>query len=249
MAVVDSKKLISKLSFTVSSAETDIQSRLRVGSMLNYLIQSAIESADALGFGFTQLRDMDLLWVLNKVEIQIASIATWYNSLVVETWPKNINGLSYIRDHIIKTDTGQLVAKASTAWLAIDLKSRKPKLIQHNNTEIFTRLHEKNAIERFPLKLKSVTSEEKFKRQARYFDIDLNEHVTATRYLDWMMDTFSVEFHEAHYPKNVLINYASETMQDEEIVIARKLRNIHHYCFEGLNNDVRLAFRGELKFN
>ena len=55
-----------------------------------------------------------------------------------------------------------------------------------------------------------------------FFDIDLNKHVTSSRYVDWMMDSFSAEFHEANYPKKIALNYMKEVKLGEKIELIRQ---------------------------
>jgi medium-chain acyl-[acyl-carrier-protein] hydrolase len=46
--------LLSK--YKVTSSDTDMHARLWIGSFVNYLIYSAISSADIMGFGFAGLK-------------------------------------------------------------------------------------------------------------------------------------------------------------------------------------------------
>ncbi|MBK7094126.1 MAG: hypothetical protein IPH57_03330 [Saprospiraceae bacterium] len=82
-----------------------------------------------------------------------------------------------------------------------------------------------------------------------YYDIDLNGHVTARRYIDWMMDTFEVEFHQNNFPKIVSINYLNEIWPGEIIQITRNIAGEKTYIFEGINK-IRntIAFRGKIGF-
>ncbi len=60
------EELISVSTFKVTSADTDMEARLRLGALVNFLIQAAINSADALGFGFGGIRGQQLFWVLTN---------------------------------------------------------------------------------------------------------------------------------------------------------------------------------------
>ena len=54
------KSLTLNTNFSVTSADTDMFSRLRLGGLINFLIQSAIQSADDLGFGFGDISNQKL---------------------------------------------------------------------------------------------------------------------------------------------------------------------------------------------
>lgn len=234
--------------FEITTADTNMQSYLMVGSLANLLIQSAISSADQLGFGFSSLKQHNLLWVLSRLNIEIINPLKWYDTAEVETWPKNVDRIFYYRDFIIRNQKNEIVAKATSAWLAIDADSRRPKILNQEQTQVFTKLKNKFAIETAPEKLCPIKGNEVAKQKASYFDIDLNQHVTATRYIDWMMDALPITFLKENYPKQLTINYLKETLYNEEVAIIKQdLPN--EYVFEGNNlNTNNCAFRGKIVF-
>jgi len=235
--------------FEVTSADTDMHNRLRLGSLVNMLIQSAISSADMLGFGFSGLKDQHLFWVLSRLSLEIYEPIMWYDQLIVETWPKDVERIIYLRDFVIKNQRNQTVAKATSGWLAIDLQSKRPKVIQGLEGEVFYKLKDKHALDFSPEKLGAIESDNKSLHTTTYFDIDLNKHVTSTRYVDWMMDRFSLEFHKNNYPRALTINYIKETMPEATIEIIRQEIEEKVFQFEGNNLTLpATAFRGKIRF-
>lgn len=238
--------LITK--FEVSSADTDLKSRLRLSCLINYLIQSAIQSADDLGFGFANLSEQKMLWVLSRMNVEIVKPLNWYDTAIVETWPKTVERIFYMRDFIVRNQHNEIVAKATSAWLAIDLNSRRPKVLPPESTSTFTLLKDKHALKTAPLKLPAICGEQKSELLANYSDIDLNGHVTSTRYIDWMMDTFPIDFHQTNYPKYFCVNYLKETLPSEKITL-NSLNENNYYSFEGNNlSNMQVAFRGRIDF-
>ncbi|MEN8154379.1 MAG: acyl-ACP thioesterase domain-containing protein [Acidobacteriota bacterium] len=239
--------LISK--FKVSSAETDMEARLSLGALVNLLIQSATRSAYNLGFGFDNLRKHNLFWVFNRLTMEIFKPVKWNEKITIETWPKDIVGLLYTRDFIVRDEKDNIIVKATTAWLPIDLETKRPKRKESFESDFFTYLKDKNAIEEPPEKLPETKDGDLFEVRSTFFDIDFNKHVTSTRYVDWMMDTFPIDFHRDNYPKGLSINYLKETMPGEKIRIVRNMNKGKEYCFEGLNlNNSKRAFRGRISF-
>ncbi len=249
MKELSEKSLSLKTSFNVTSAETDMYSRLRLGGLVNYLIQSAIKSADDLGFGFRGLRKQQLFWVLSRMTLEIYRPLKWYEQVEVETWPKSVEKIIYLRDFIVKDGEGNVAARATSGWLAVDLHSKRPKKVDGVEADYFTHLKDKNALEQSPEKLSPFEGKDQFEIQSSYFDIDLNKHVTATRYIDWMMDTFSIEFHANNYPGKLSINYLKETKPKEIIRLKREQSDSNGYNFEGINIGANTdAFRGKVEF-
>jgi acyl-ACP thioesterase len=237
-----------KTKYKVTSADTDMFSRLKPGSLVNYLIQSAISSAENLGFGFSDLKQEHLFWVLNRLSIEIYRPVNWNEEIEVETWPKNIERIFYIRDFFVRDAQNKVIAKASSAWLAIDLITKRPGNFNKEKMELFTALKDINALQYSPEKLGAIKKQSETHITPTYFDIDLNKHVTSTRYVDWMMDTFSIDFHKENYPKTLSINYMKETMLGETITLSGQANGNFH-CFEGFNAaQNKVAFRTKVEF-
>jgi len=235
-------------SFKITTADTDMYMRVRLGGIVNLLIQSAINSAESLGFGFKGLRKQQLYWVLSRMTVEVYQPLVWNQEVEVETWPKTIEGLLYMRDFIVRDKLQNIIARATSGWLAIDAETKRPKFLDRIEAEMFMYLKDKHALNELPEKLPPTSAGETFHVQSGYFDFDLNRHVTSTRYVDWMMDSYSVDFHKTNYPKLLSINFMKETLPGDSLSI---IRNNHdsQFSFEGTNLlQKTVAFRGKIEF-
>lgn len=249
MSEISERTLTSVSSFKVTSADTDMYARLRLGAAVNYLVQAAIDSADRLGFGYGGIRNQNLFWVLSRLSVELYRPLKWYETVDVETWPKNAERILYLRDYILRDAEDNIVARATSGWLAVDIETKRMKKIDGIHVEFFDHLKEKHAIAEPPEKLFAVNDGDVFEIRSGYYDIDLNRHVTTTRYVDWMMDTLSLDFHEENYPRKLSLNIMKETMPGETIRLRRKQGNNNQYQFDGLNlNNGTNAFRASIEF-
>ncbi len=247
---ISKDKAIFITDFKVSSAETDMNGRLKIGSLINFLIQAATNSADNLGFGFENLVKQNLFWVFSRLTVEINRPIKWHEKLSVETWPKDITGILFIRDFIVRDINKDIVIKATTGWLAIDIETKRPaRVVDSMETDVFIKLKNKHGIIESPEKIKSVDKGEVFEIESKYYDLDLNKHVTSSRYIDWMMDTLSLDFHKNFYPKKLSVNYIKETKALENISIRKDTISENSFLFEGTNqNNNKIAFRGRIDF-
>ncbi len=249
METLSEKGLTSYSEFRVTSADTDMYARVRLGAVVNYLIQSAIDSADRLGFGYGGIRHQNLFWVLSRLTVELEQPLKWYEKLEVETWPKNVERILYIRDFILRDGNGIIVGRGTSGWLAVDLATRRMKKIDGIHAGFFDHLKDKHAIADPPEKLFPVKEGDEFDIQPAYYDFDLNGHVTTTRYVDWMMDTFSHEFHKNSFPRKLTLNIMKETMPGEKIFMRSRSDGDGVYRFEGMNSDSNTgAFRACICF-
>ncbi|MCG8698633.1 MAG: thioesterase [Bacteroidales bacterium] len=216
-------------SFEVTSAEIDITRKLRVSSLVNMIIQIAKQHADLLGWGFSDLIRNNQSWVLSRFIIDIEKYPAWDDNVIIETWPKGLNRLFYQRDIIVKDKSEKEIAKATTEWLVIDIKTRRPKLI--NTTDPILLLNGgKHAIEECIPTLKSLENwNYSHEDVIKYSDVDLNGHLTATRYIDLIFDTYKKNEIKNRKPRRIIVNYLKEVLWNQGVVIRRYEDKNHHY--------------------
>jgi len=243
------KNLITVTDFKITSADTDMEARLRPGALFSFLAHSAYLSADNLGFGYQHLKEHNLFWVLSRLEIHIHRPLLWNEVVEIETWPKDIEGILYIRDFNVRDREGEVVVQAGTSWLAIDRQSHRPRRKESFDSDLFSRLHNKTALSESSAKLPELPEGDCFRVHATYFDIDLNKHVTSSRYIDWMMDTLDIEYHRKHYPDKISVNYVKETMAGKEMDILRQEKGTGDFYFTGRHADnQKVSFKGRIQF-
>ncbi len=243
------EELVLTSTYNITASETDVKARLRLGALINLLIHSAYDSADRLGFGYKGVREQQLYWVLSRMTVEIYKPMKWYQDTVVDTWPKDIDSLLYLRDYQVKDKEQNDVARCTSGWLAIDIETKRPKKVNAIYADIFTQLKDKHGLTDVPEKLPAVTEGEKYEITAQYFDLDLNKHVTTSRYIDWMLDTLPLDFHLNNYPKRLAINFLRETMIGDKIQLIKSQTADNQFSFEGINLTKNTnAFRAKIDF-
>jgi medium-chain acyl-[acyl-carrier-protein] hydrolase len=243
-------KHILEEDFLVTSADTDFARKLRISSLINMYIQIAWHHAEELGFGISYLHQNNLAWVLSKLHLKIDAYPEWNDTLKLVTWPKGINRLFYLRDLEVNTKSGKQVARATSEWLIIDTKTKRPKLKGPDN-DVFNKNKDKHAIASLVENIDTLTGNfELFPLKISYSDIDLNQHLTTTRYIDWMFDTFEMDMHEKFHCTEVVLNFMREIPYGIEVSAKRNScpdKNCHN--FEIIkNNTEQTLFRGKIHF-
>ncbi|MDP4281989.1 MAG: thioesterase [Bacteroidota bacterium] len=243
------EKLILSMPFMVTSSDIDMYSRLRLGTLVSLLIQSANNSADNLEIGYEDLQEQKLFWVLSRLTLEIHKSLSWHQSGEVETWPKDVQKVLYIRDFLVKDRNKEIIARATSGWFGIDLETKHIRTIAGTQEFVLDKLKSKHALNIIPVKLFPVKEGKISEIKAMYFDIDFNGHVASSRYIDWMMDTFSIEFHQNNFPQKVTVNFLSETKLHDVIQLMRNTDDGKVFDFEGFNTTRNtIAFRGKIEF-
>ncbi len=237
--------------YTVTSADTDFTKKLNPASLVNMFIQSAWHHAEALGFGIDFLHKNETMWMLSRLHVKTYLFPFWNEKIVMRTWPKGIHRVFYQRDFEAFTINKELVAQGTSEWLIIDLKAKRPRLF-HTDHHIFNPEFVKHANEtHIPVLETPALTGEDFQRKVRYSDIDLNEHLTTTRYIDWMFDTFDLSFLIASQCKEVVLNFIHEIPFASKVNIMRYFPGgkQNGFLFEFIHPEKnQVFFRGRLTF-
>jgi medium-chain acyl-[acyl-carrier-protein] hydrolase len=226
-----------KSRFFIYSSDVDFQANLKPSSLVNYLIQTAWKHAENLGWGVDDLLKHNLAWVLSGLEIQVDFYPKWKEEIEIITWPKGINRLFYLRDFIFYDASGKEFGRATSSWLLIDIEKRRPKMHDLGN-EIFKINLNRHSIETIIPSLKfDGVPQNQLNSIVRYSDIDVNQHLTTTRYIDLMMDLFKPGFLEQKMPSEMIMNFMKEVVFDQNICMQNQLVSNNTYLFQLITSD------------
>jgi medium-chain acyl-[acyl-carrier-protein] hydrolase len=234
--------------FIVTSADCDHSRQLKVSSLVNMFIQIAWHHAEKLGFGIDFLHGNGMVWMLSRLQLKFGEQPNWNENIKASTWPKGIRRLFYLRDLHFEDSKGSKIVEGTSEWLMIDLKARRPKLYQPENN-VFKQNLDRHALsgEIEVIEMPS-SSPEEFNRLVHYSDIDLNHHLTTTRYIDWMFDTFSPDYIAENKPKGLVLNFIREIPCNTEVLIKRHNEK-RCYLFEfAAPHEKQVFFRARLDF-
>jgi acyl-ACP thioesterase len=205
-----------------SSSAVDIAKSLRVSEAFNYFQDVAGLHADNLGAGIDHIKEAyDIAWILMRVRLEIGRPAHLEEPLIVETWPQPPRG-SYDRDYLIKAEKdGELLARAVSTWILMNLTKHdieRGKVfdyaydIQKSERALDCRLRQLKA----PGPLAPAGE-----HPVRYSDVDYNLHVNNTRYIDFIMDAYPLDFHQEYEVGAIEVNYINEIRPDETLLVSK----------------------------
>lgn len=118
--------------YPVRSYEIDVGGRLRPAALCNYLQESAGLHARTLGVSVEQLLEQGMTWFLWRLHLRVERLPAWSEVVEVETWPAELGRPYAVRDFRIRVD-GQEIGVATSAWLLMDVASKRPirRMPQH----------------------------------------------------------------------------------------------------------------------
>ena len=193
--------------------------------------------ADSLKLGFNDLIVNNLGWVLSWAKVQIEENPEFGERILIRTWPKCRYKLFSLREFIVYNSSGKVLYRVSTAWLLINVKTKRITDIKNLPQQIYYQ-PDQYAINEFPEKITSDKDKEiLFFKKNRYTDLDINQHVNNTKYIELILDCYSAEQHKNNHFKSLTVSFISESFygDDLEIRFAPKGSNEKLDVVEGIN--------------
>jgi len=202
-------------SYPLRFFELDHNAELRFGTLLDFLQDIAGEDALDRGFGVEQLLPHGLTWMLSRYRIRLDAVAGMGDKISIRTWPSLHKGLSACREFEIFCN-GSRIGVASTAWMLIDLESRRPVRPKEKLGEVF--LIDEQVFNE-PLSAIKISSEfeSTLAFRVRRTDLDLNRHVNNRVFFDWAVEAVEVQAIEGRRLQQVEINYLAEALAGEDV--------------------------------
>lgn len=222
--------------YDLTAGECNAEGLMPVTLLTARIIEVATEHANRLGIGYSTLVKLNLAWVLSRVSIEIDALPGINERYTLHTWIESTNRLFSERCFRLTGPDGRDMARARTTWAAIDMSTRRAAnpgvlgdVMFPENPPVCTVAPARRM---GALPDSAATEVCTF----RYCDLDFNRHVNTVRYIDkilnhWTLDWFArnsigrfdISFHhECHYDENVDLRVFTD---DSSLSMCELVRN------------------------
>jgi medium-chain acyl-[acyl-carrier-protein] hydrolase len=202
----------------VHGYDVDAFGELALPALAAYLQEVAGHHATVLGCGLDALRRRGLTWVLVRQRVEAPRPIALGEELEIATWPSGVHPLVVTREFTVSGRDDVELARASTAWLVLDLATRRP-VRPGEVLDPALRPH-LDAVAPIPPRLPAPGPDAESRRfEVRYADIDLNRHVTNTSYLGWSLEGVSEACWLAERACAVEAHYLAEGRFGDTVVV------------------------------
>lgn len=246
------KMKIYKENFVVKWHEIDGGMELKPYAFMNMAQEVANVHSSMLKFGYKELIALNEVWVLSRIKIQYLKAPKWGEKVNMETWHKGKSGLFWLRDFLLCNQAGEEVAVATSSWVIMNINTRRIErnTIFDKSPDIIDFSCNRNVIDLPCDKIASVSDLE-FVRDhtVMYSDIDFNLHANNAKYIEWIMDSISLDYYKKYKFNELQINYISEAKFGDIIKISKHETPLAggglKIYYQG-SRDEALIFQGEL---
>jgi medium-chain acyl-[acyl-carrier-protein] hydrolase len=216
---INSPSPIWEEEFSIYAKDIDFNGKLKFYCICGYFFEIAARHANHLRFGFQDLKQENVYWVLSRLHIKILKYPGFEQKINIQTWHKGVGRLFGLRDFRILDKNGQELALATSAWLILDKKNGRP-VRPEKFTELYNSKMDYYAINELPDKLQPLSEYDQSKLiDPGYTDLDINVHVNAGKYIAWIQDLYPPDFYSKFLIAEFQINYLNETRYGQKIRI------------------------------
>lgn len=211
------KESIWSQDFHVSSFLVNPQKKLGIYSLLNLLQDAAWMHATHLGHGHAETLLAKNAWVLTRQKVMMDSWPGWGDKLSLRTWVRPLQGPFAIRDFEILQHE-KIIGSCSTSWILMNLETRSAVLGTPDTLPFESRTDYRIPYDAGKISLKK-NLEFRAAFDVRNSDLDMNEHVNNTRYVQWILDSIPREWHRDFDLLGYEVNFVAETHAGDKIDI------------------------------
>lgn len=205
--------------FNVATFEEDYKGQLSWRMLGKRLLGAADKHASERNFSKMVIDDIEYLWVLSRLTVEIDSYPKMHEDYFITTWAQRYYSFFTDRCFEICNDKGDIIGKATSVWAMINSLTRKPAKMADLFGETFDKYVDAErlfSMVRSP-RINVNTLETTAIRIPHYSNLDRNGHVHSIDYIEMVLDLFSKEFHAQHDVKRFEIAYNMETLENEPL--------------------------------
>ena len=205
--------------YDIASYHADFTLQLTPASLFCFLQESAWRHANSRGFGWSHLAERNEFWVLAKMHVRIGRMPSWTEKIRSETWSKTPELLTAFRDFEFFDTDNQSIVTATSSWHILNMQTHRPRALENFANEFS--VVNRHAIEEKPQKI-VVPVSDAVKSAVQLIlpsDIDMNQHVNNTKYVQWAMDNIPFDFQKQHAPREIKVNFLSEARMGESYFV------------------------------
>jgi len=163
---------------SIQMGEVSPDRHLRLDALVNIVQETALVHTHQVGIEMCSLLDSGRTWVLSKMALTLNRLPELEETLEVQTWSRSIQRFKGFREFTFSVD-GQQIGAASTLWLYLDIRKRKPIRVPDH----YANLYGSENIRAFNMDLEkwcppeTVRDKRPLTITTRLSDFDVNGHV------------------------------------------------------------------------
>ena len=166
--------------------------------------------------GWDYLNQQNQFWALIRLHVKIFRMPKWKETVKLRTWGKLSEGVSHFRDHEMLDKEGNIIIAATSTWVILDFTTGRPQKATNLPSHLYVNEYKNAIIENAP-KIKNISfpKEKREYKPVLYSDIDINQHVNNSKYLQFVIDALPFDYVQKHTLKEFYLNFTRQAKPGE----------------------------------
>lgn len=187
-------------------------------AILNYLEEAAVAHSESVGMGMDVLKSQGNGWVLNRWFLEMNEYPLWNEKIVVDTWPSSFEKFYATREFEIRDSRNKIIGRASSLWIYLNIEKKRPSRIPDEIGNAYE-VNAERTVDRPFYQFDNLIQPEITKKfQVRQSDIDTNNHVNNTRFVEWVLEAVPQDIYSDFFLKQLEVLYKKEVVYGSEIL-------------------------------
>lgn len=206
--------------YYLTAGECDAQQCMPIPLVARRVIEVATEHANSWGVGYARLIQNNEAWVLSRLTIELSSYPGINSDYSLTTWVEGFNRHFSERNMELTDGAGHPFGYVRSIWVAINIDTRQAAsldgldAIARNVSDKPCPIQKQGRLR--PVTAPSATGTYKF----RFCDIDFNRHVNTVRYIELILDQWSMEHYDRFEISRFEIAFLRETHFGTEVTVS-----------------------------
>lgn len=246
---------VGKYEFLAEPFHCDFSGKLFMGHLGNHMLNAADFHSTDRGFGMKYLMTIQRSWVLSRLAIEMDEMPSQYTKFNVETWVEGAMRFFTNRNFRVVGTTPEgdekVYGYGRSVWAMIDTESRQPTDILSIHDGAINQWIEKEKecpIEKGGRVKMSDDAEFVSTIDTHYNDVDINGHINSVKYIEHVLDLWSLSWYKEHRLKRFEIAYVAETHEGDQLSFYREQTGEGEYCVRIVRCDGTETCRSKLLF-
>jgi acyl-ACP thioesterase len=242
---------VGKYQFLAEPFHCDFSGRLFMGHLGNHMLNAADFHSTDRGFGMKYLMTIKRSWVLSRLAIEVNEMPEQYTKFNIETWVENAMRFFTQRNFAVTDDNGKVYGYGRSVWAMIDTDSRQPcdiLSIKDGAINEWIEAEKPCPIDKGGRVKMSDNAEFVHAIDTYYNDVDINGHINSVKYIEHVLDLWSIDWYKEHRIQRFEIAYVAESHAGDKLSFYREETGENEFCVRIVRTDGTECCRSKVKF-
>ena len=228
----------------VESHDVDPFYNLKLANLFVYFQDVVTEHMERLGINKTIINDKGMYWVVTRYKVHINRLPKYLEEVDILTYPGKDMRFIFPRFFEILDKKGNVLVKASSTWMVLDKKNKQIVIKPFDESLLYH--HSEEGELPLPHKIDDKEGSIISKRTVLLSDLDLNNHLNNTKYIEFITDSLGYDFAKDNEICDFEINFNKEIAYSKEVFLTY-FKDGNNIYIDGIVNK-EVAFKSKITF-